>query len=55
MINPNIKKAKSHLAKLRQLVTKKRPRFPNMSEEEVIKAIRKAREELWDKKFASRS
>lgn len=55
MVKPNIKKAKSHLAKLRQLVTKKGTRFLNMSEEEVIKAIRKKREEIWDKKFAARS
>jgi hypothetical protein len=55
MVNPNVKKAKVHLAKLRQLVSKKRPIFSGMSEEEVIKAIRKTREEIWDKKFAARS
>jgi hypothetical protein len=55
MVNPNVKKAKVHLAKLRQLVSKKRPIFSGMSEEEVIKAIRKTREEIWDKKLAARS
>ena len=55
MVNPNVKKAKVHLAKLRQLVSKKKPSFSGMSEEEVIKAIRKTREEIWDKKFAARS
>jgi hypothetical protein len=52
---PNIKKAKRHLAKLRQLVSKKPTRLLHMSEEEVIKAIRKTREEIWDKKLAARS
>ena len=55
MVNPNVKKAKVHLAKLRQLVSKKKPIFSGMSEEEVIKAIRKTREEIWDEKFATRS
>jgi len=54
-VNPNVKKAKVHLGKLRQLVSKKKPIFSGMSEEEVIKAIRKTREEIWDKKFAARS
>ena len=55
MIKPKIKKAKRHLVKLRQLVSKKTNRFPNMNEEEVVKAIRKTREEIWDKKLAARS
>ena len=55
MVKPNVKKAKVHLVKLRELVSKKRPVFSDMSEEEVIKAIRKTREEIWDKKFAARS
>ena len=52
---PNIKKAKRHLARLRQLVSKKPTRLLHMREEEVIKAIRKSKEEIWDKKFAPRS
>ena len=55
MIKPKIKKAKRHLVKLRQLVSKKTNCFPNMNEEEVVKAIRKTREEIWDKKLAARS
>jgi len=54
MVKPNIKKAKRNLAKLRQMVSKKPNRFPHMSEEEVVKAIRKTREEIWDKKLATR-
>lgn len=55
MVKPDIKKAKKHLSKLRQLVSKKRTRFPDMSEEEVIEAIRKTREGIWAKKLAARS
>jgi hypothetical protein len=51
----NIKKAKRHLARLRQLTSKKPVHLLQMSEEEVIKAIRKTREEIWDKKLAARS
>ena len=51
----NIKKAKNHLAKLRKLVSKKESRFAHMNEDKVIKAIRKTREEIWDKKLAPRS
>ena len=49
----NIKKAKMHLAKLRRLAARKKSPLAEMSEEEVIKTIRKTREELWDKKLAS--
>ena len=49
----NIKKANMHLAKLRRLATREKSPLAEMSEEEVIKTIRKTREELWDKKLAS--
>lgn len=55
MVKPNVKKGKRHLAKLRQMVSKKANRFPHMSEEKVVKAIRRTREEIWDKKLAARS
>lgn len=55
MERPNVKKAKLHLARLRQLVSKKKPPFSGMREEEVITAVRKTREEIWDKKLALRS
>lgn len=52
---PNIKKAKIHLEELRQMIAKKPSRFPQMSEEEIIEALRKTREEVWEEKFATRS
>ncbi len=55
MTKLNIKKAKIHLTKLRQLAKRKKTPLAEMSEEEVIKTIRKTREELWDKKLAARS
>jgi len=55
MIKPNPKKAKKHLEKLRELIKKRNDPFFQMSEEEIIKALRKTREELWEKKFASRT
>lgn len=48
----NITKAKIHLGKLRQLISKRKTHFSGMSEEEVIKAIRKTREKLWEEKLA---
>lgn len=55
MTKVNIKKAKMHLAKLRRLAAQKKSPLAEMSEEQVIKTIRKTREELWDKKLATRS
>lgn len=55
MVKPNPKKAKKHLDKLRELIKKRKDPFFEMSEEEIIKALRKTREELWEKKLASRS
>lgn len=54
MGKPNVKKAKVHLSKLRRLTSQKKTPFSDMSEEEVIKAIRRTREEIWDKKLAAR-
>lgn len=54
MRKPNIKKAKLHLEKLRQLVAKRKNPFAHKSEEEVIRALRKTREKLWEEKIAGR-
>jgi uncharacterized protein (DUF488 family) len=51
MIKPNIKKAKEHLDKLYKLA-KKETSPVHVSEEEMIKRIRKSREEIWSKKLA---
>ena len=51
----NIKKAKRHLSKLRELVSKRKSPLTEVKEEKVMETLRKTREELWDKKFAARS
>ncbi|MBI4690041.1 MAG: hypothetical protein HY754_07210 [Nitrospirae bacterium] len=51
---PNAKKAMQHFEKLCELVSKRKSPFEGMSEEEVIQKLRKTREELWEKKLASR-
>ncbi len=51
----NIKKAKKHLTRLRELVAQGENPFKGMSEDEVIQAMRKRREKIWEKKLATRS
>lgn len=55
MAKPDIKRAKRHLVKLRELISKRKHPFSDMTEEEIIEALRKTREEIWDKKLAARS
>lgn len=55
MVKPDIKRAKRHLVKLRELISKRKHPFSDMTEEEIIEALRKTREEIWDKKLAARS
>ncbi|MCL4491049.1 MAG: hypothetical protein M1510_03955 [Nitrospirae bacterium] len=55
MAKTNVKKAKKHLSKLRELIVKRKHPFSEMTEEQVIKALRKTREEIWKEKVASRS
>lgn len=40
---------------LRESISRKPSPFAGMSEEEVIKHLRKVRKELWEKKLAARS
>jgi hypothetical protein len=47
----NIKKAKRHLTKLRELVSKRKHPLTEVKEEKVLETLRKTREELWDKKL----
>jgi hypothetical protein len=49
------KQALHHFEKLCQLVSQRKSPFDGMSEEEIINKLRKTREELWEKKIASRS
>ena len=51
----NIKKAKKHLAKIRELVAQSRSPFEGMTKEEAIEEMRKVREKLWEEKLATRS
>ncbi len=49
----NIKKAKRHLTKLRELVSRRKPPLSEVKEEKVLETLRKTREELWDKKLVT--
>lgn len=49
-----ITQAKKHWAKLCQLVAQKPSPFAGMTKDEAIEEIRKTREKLWEKKFATR-
>ena len=53
MKKPNIKEAKKHLAKIRELVAQTRSPFAGMSKDEAIEQMRKVREKLWEEKLAS--
>ena len=49
-----MKKAQRLWEELRESISKRPSPFAGMSEEEVIKRLRKTREKLWEKKLASR-
>jgi len=51
MIKQNIKKAKMHLEKIRQLMAKASSPYRGMSKQQVIN--RKTREKLWREKLAA--
>lgn len=51
---PNAKSAKKHLDNIYRLMSKKKSAFEGMTEDEIIEALRKTREELWEEKLASR-
>ncbi len=55
MTKTNIKQAKKHLAKIRQIVSQTRSPFAGMSKKEAIEEMRKVREKLWEEKLAARS
>jgi len=52
---PDPKRAKKHLDKIYQLASQSRSPFEGMSEEEIIKKLRKTREDIWEEKFAAHS
>ena len=47
--------AKKLLNELRESISKRPSPFAGMSEEEVIKQLRKTRKKLWESKFAART
>ncbi len=55
MMKLNIKKAKMHLQKIRELMSKVTSPYKGMSKQEIIEEIRKTREKLWEAKLASHS
>jgi hypothetical protein len=52
---PDPKSAQKHLENIYRLMSKRKSPFEGMSEDEIIAALRKTREYLWEKKLASRS
>lgn len=54
MVKPNPKKAKKHLDKLREMIAKDPSPIFKMRKEDVIKQLRKTREEIWEEKLAAR-
>lgn len=54
MRKTNIKQAKKHLAKIREIIAKNPSPIFRMSKEDVIKTLRKTRESIWEEKLASR-
>lgn len=55
MTKTNLKQAKKHLAKIREVVSQTRSPFAGMSKDEAIGEMRKVREKLWEEVLASRS
>jgi hypothetical protein len=52
MKTKNIKAAKKHLKKLRELIARNPSPIFRMSKEDVIKTLRETREKLWEEKVA---
>lgn len=50
----NIIKAKKHLEKAREIISKRKSPLANMREVDVIEKIRKDREAIWEEKLAAR-
>lgn len=55
MIKSNIRKAKKHIERIRQLMSKVHSPYTGMSKQEIINEIRKTREKLWGYKLAGYS
>ena len=55
MIKPNIRNIRKQLEEIRKITAKEKSPLTRMTEEQIIKKLRKDREDIWKKKFASRS
>lgn len=53
-MKPNIREAKKHLERLREIIAKNPTPIFKMSKKEVIKTLRKTREAIWEEKLATR-
>jgi hypothetical protein len=51
---PDAKRALQHFEKLREMIARDPSPIFKMSKEEVIKQLRKTREEIWEEKLAAR-
>lgn len=54
MKKPNPKKAKMHLEKIRQLMSKVSSPYKGMTKQQIIDEIRKTRQKLWEERVAAR-
>lgn len=54
MARPNVKEAKKHLDRIREIMSQSRSPFVGMTKDEAIEKMRKIREELWEEKLAAR-
>ena len=55
MTRATIKSTQEHLAKIRQLINRSHSPLTRMTEQQVIHALRKTREDLWEAKVAPRT
>ncbi len=53
-IMKNAKEARKHLNKLKEIIKKNPAPIFKMKKDDVIKTLRKTREEIWEEKFAVR-
>ena len=51
----NPQKAKKHLIKIREIIAQNPPPIYKMSKDEIIKKLRKTREEIWEEKTCGSS
>lgn len=55
MQKKNIKKARKHLTKIKEIISKNPTPIFRMNKEETIRALRKTRKTIWEEKIGSGS